>query len=486
MRRLRLPLFLVLTACLILLGGCDLGEETTPREEVEPPTKVPLEETVVEEPTATAPTATVVETPLPMCTPPSCTDEEVYYCPDECPGGCGTTCATPTPLPGGEAPAFVVAFVRGGNIWVVDDGGAPLQLTTSGQDGEPRLSPDGEQVLFERSVPPGPAGLERFELWIVNADGSGERRLVAPTDLPGELGTPMGAEEEVMLDRLPWEVSWLPVGGRVAFNTVIQAGYGLGANEDLWLVDVETGVLTRLLADGEGGSFAFSPDATALLVSDSTTVSMLDTDGTNRRELVTFDFVNTASEYAYIPQPIWAPDGSFGLIAIQSAEPFGDDSTGSLWRLPREGEAVLLNVLPGRFLFNTMVQNNLWSPDRSRFAYVSQDGQQLFIATGDGSGGEVYAVGDVEFRRWAPDNERFIYSAGQPPTFYIGEVGATPVSLALSGDAGQVLSVRWVGPSRFVYSIGSFDSAAVLLGEVGGPHRTLATSTQGFDAVALP
>ncbi|MFP4344655.1 MAG: hypothetical protein ACLFU8_08185 [Anaerolineales bacterium] len=484
MRRLRLPLFLLLAACLVLLGGCALVEETTPRAEVEPPTKALLEETVGAEPTPTPPPATV-ETPMLLCTPPLCTAEEVYYCPDECPGGCGTTCATPTPLPGGASSAFVVAYVRDGNVWVVDDD-APLQLTTSGQDAEPRLSPDGEEVLFKRSVPPGPAGLERFELRVVGTDGSGERLLVAPDDLPGEMGTPIEAEEEVMLDRLPWEISWLPVGGRAAFNTFLQAGYGLSTNEDLWLVDVETGVLSRLLADGEGGSFAFSPDATALLVSDPTTVSMLDADGTNRRELVTFDFVNTASEYAYIPQPIWAPDGSYGLIAIQSAEPFGDDSTGSLWRLPREGEAALLNVLPGRFLFNTMLQNNLWSPDRSRFAYVSRDGQQLSIANGDGSGGEVYAVGDVEFRRWAPDSARFIYSAGQPPTFYIGEPGATPISLALSGDAGQVLSVRWVAPSRFVYSIGNFDSAAVLLGEIGRPHRTLATSTQGFDATMLP
>jgi hypothetical protein len=36
-------------------------------------------------------------TPFPVCTPPLCEPNEVYHCPDECPGGCGTTCATPTP-----------------------------------------------------------------------------------------------------------------------------------------------------------------------------------------------------------------------------------------------------------------------------------------------------------------------------------------------------------------------------------------------------
>jgi hypothetical protein len=43
------------------------------------------------------PTATASNTPVVMCTPPACGADEVYYCQDECPGGCGTQCATPTP-----------------------------------------------------------------------------------------------------------------------------------------------------------------------------------------------------------------------------------------------------------------------------------------------------------------------------------------------------------------------------------------------------
>ena len=44
---------------------------------------------------------TVTPTPAPtillFCTPPPCKKDEVYHCPDDCPGGCGTVCATPTP-----------------------------------------------------------------------------------------------------------------------------------------------------------------------------------------------------------------------------------------------------------------------------------------------------------------------------------------------------------------------------------------------------
>ena len=44
--------------------------------------------------TPTPPTPTY---PPLMCTPPACRSGEVFYCSGNCPGGCGTTCVTPTP-----------------------------------------------------------------------------------------------------------------------------------------------------------------------------------------------------------------------------------------------------------------------------------------------------------------------------------------------------------------------------------------------------
>ena len=41
-----------------------------------------------------------------VCTPPACEPDEVYYCPETCPCGCGTECATRTPAPAsGPLPA---------------------------------------------------------------------------------------------------------------------------------------------------------------------------------------------------------------------------------------------------------------------------------------------------------------------------------------------------------------------------------------------
>jgi hypothetical protein len=51
--------------------------------------------------TPAPPSPTPTATHLVQCTPPPCDRDagEVYYCPDECPGGCGTECATVTPAP---------------------------------------------------------------------------------------------------------------------------------------------------------------------------------------------------------------------------------------------------------------------------------------------------------------------------------------------------------------------------------------------------
>ena len=76
-----------------------------------------------------------------------------------------------------------VAAVNG-NI-VLTSGGKSVQLTASGMDLEPVLSPNGAMVVFTRKVAQSamltcdPAVPERRELWIVGANKGNERRLLA-------------------------------------------------------------------------------------------------------------------------------------------------------------------------------------------------------------------------------------------------------------------------------------------------------------------
>jgi DNA/RNA endonuclease YhcR with UshA esterase domain len=82
---------------------------------------------------APLPTDTPAPTPTfqVFCTPPPCKEDEVYYCPDDCPGGCGTECATPTPAPTDTpTPTLVVATTSLGEI---DAGRVGETLTVRGQ-----------------------------------------------------------------------------------------------------------------------------------------------------------------------------------------------------------------------------------------------------------------------------------------------------------------------------------------------------------------
>lgn len=48
-------------------------------------------------PQASLPPTDTAQPPAPMCTAPACAEGEVLFCAGECPNGCGTGCATPTP-----------------------------------------------------------------------------------------------------------------------------------------------------------------------------------------------------------------------------------------------------------------------------------------------------------------------------------------------------------------------------------------------------
>jgi dipeptidyl aminopeptidase/acylaminoacyl peptidase len=393
----------------------------------------------------------------------------------------------PSPMPEGE---LLVAYTRDDGLWIVEGEAAPRRLTADGSDTDPRFSPDGQWVLFRRELPPGPAGLPRLELRVVGVDGSGERRLVGPEDLPGEMGTPMGSDSEVLLDRLPFQIEWLPDSGAVAFNTHVEYGYGLLTSDDLWSVDVATGALTPLLADEQGGTFAFSADGTRVVVATPTQVAMIDADGANRRTLVSFDRVNTASEYAFEPLPVWAPDGSYALVVIPSPEPFAPGASGGVWRLPVSGDAVLLATLPGNFLFGG-VYNSLWSPDRARLAYTrpaagaDPNARELVIGAVDGSDSTVYTTGNVDFLGWAPDGLHFTFWQNQPVEVMLGTLGEPPLALVPPGEGQVVGAPIWADDEVFVYMAGEAGAFAVRAGQLGGASRVLdlvGDSVGRFDA----
>ena len=87
-----LSVFLALLIITALLTACS----RSPSDTDVPVTSLPKTLTLPPQPTLT-PQSNPTDTPYPLCTPPPCKTDESYHCPEECPGGCGTTCATHTP-----------------------------------------------------------------------------------------------------------------------------------------------------------------------------------------------------------------------------------------------------------------------------------------------------------------------------------------------------------------------------------------------------
>lgn len=113
------------------------------------------------------------------------------------------------------------------------DGSELRQLThtkgdvdTLGDDSRPTWSPDGKRIVFSSNR------TGDGELWIMNADGSGQKRLA---------GLP---------HRDDWAPAWSPDGARIAFHSLDPVG-----RVQLYTVRPSGGGLARLGISGQDASW---------------------------------------------------------------------------------------------------------------------------------------------------------------------------------------------------------------------------------------
>jgi TolB protein len=155
-----------------------------------------------------------------------------------------STARTPTPAPskatvGGVGSLF---YAKQGAILISDPAGAPGKIVTNGpNDGQPAPSPDGKKLVFVRTATAGATG---GDLWMVNADGSGGRALVAKSKLPKSAGATMPR--------------WSSKGNQVAFLAASLTSPG----GFLDFVNPTTGALQRTQA--YASRFLWSPDGTVV------------------------------------------------------------------------------------------------------------------------------------------------------------------------------------------------------------------------------
>jgi hypothetical protein len=326
--------------------------------------------------------------------------------------------------------------------------GQPAQLVDSADVQGLLISPDGRRVAYKAG------SFSANELRVVNINGEDERTLVASSDLPIAV-----AEDDTNRAVLIDQVQWLADSRTVAFNTSVVnlVGPGVISQEDLWTATLDGELVERFPAGQGGGAFALSA-ANQLIMSQAEEVLRANLDGSNPQTVITFDFINTASEYIYYPRPQWTADGSQAYVAIPSPEQFDEEAQATLWRIPVTGAAEELVAIPGNILFNPV----LWSPDGDWLAYVQQliapsnPPPALVVAEGNGRDRQEYDTAEqLRLYGWNSAGSHFLYSW---QNFYtVGQVDEPSTDVPLPG--GQLVSdAQWLADSTFIVLTASFDA----------------------------
>jgi Tol biopolymer transport system component len=371
---------------LVMLLLCGCGEATPPEAGETAPTPPPmvLEETA----TATAtpePTATATVTPEPVETPPTETptpEPTVTPTPTSTPEVVATqapaTLVTEQVSTGGLEGRFVFQVATGGDIYTVNADGSGLRRLTYGMD--PDWSPDGSQVTFSRWTEPG-------GIYTINADGSGERLLLNSGVARAPVWSPDGTQIAFY-----FQTEGMTAPSRMCMGEECRTMPGHIQTEwHVGVVDVADGYLHQPYVD----RFSFSPTWSAdgewlvydggdsgAIPSELHGLCLTTVEGPNNTVLTG----NTNDHF-----PVWSPDGTRIVfmhwqhdhweIYIMNAD--GGDrhplTSSSNYVKPRPN-----NVSPA------------WSPDGQQIVFLSdRKGEwEFFVMDADGSN-QHQILGDV-------------------------------------------------------------------------------------------
>lgn len=199
------------------------------------------------------------------------------------------------------------------DVFVMDADGSDLrQLTPDEQglmSGQPTWSPDGAEIAFVRGQSVASVVPSRYgSLHVVDADGGEARRL-------GE-------------SRTDADPDWSPNGSEIVFVHGEDLASPTDANDDIFVLDLTTGVTRQLTRTPPGiyeAAPAWSPDGSRIAFARVTSTSEFDgtasihvlrRDGTGERLVLAHRL------YAYSPYSLaWSPDGR--TIAFETSSTIG-------------------------------------------------------------------------------------------------------------------------------------------------------------------
>jgi len=360
----------------VLLTGCGALSGTEPVEEAVPSsTPVASTATPLSSPTATdTPTATPVpptSTPTPT---PTATATPVPVAP------------TPSPTPRLQG-RFVFQVGSGGDIYVVNADGTGLRRLTQGMD--PSWSPDGSQVAFSRWTTP-------WGIYTVSRDGSNERLVFSSNVARSPVWSPDGSQIAFYFETEGWTAPWRECiegyGCITIIPPVLQQEWHLG------VVDLADGYFHQPYCDRFSFSPTWSADGEWIAYDGDHGLSMTTVEGPSNRPF---------TENVHDTFPVWSPDGTrvaFMHRQHDHWEIYVMNADGS-GRWPLTSSSALLERRP----------NNVtpaWSPDGERIAFLSdRDGDWGFYVMNADGGNQrpiLENVTDVLNIRYSGVSERVI------------------------------------------------------------------------------
>jgi Tol biopolymer transport system component len=325
------------------------------------------------------------------------------------------------PPPFGVASNGLVVYSSGGDIYTVDPvTGTRTAIVTGPEiDGFAEYSQDGSKLLFARSHD---SGLQRFDLFVANADGSNPRLV---------------STEPVDLDAAS---SWTADGTTLLIGTAggtVTRYDATGRGQPQVVVDGARIVSGALRPPG-GTQLLYEPDGTP-----EADLWIMNLDGTGARRILV-----TSGGQADLSQYRWSPDGT--MIAFACAGPTGP-TFAVICVMNADGTGVRqLADEPGQW-----VETDLrWAPDGKRIAFNrwhaatgTQDWQIQPIGIASIDGGAVMAAGlapgtDGALFDWSPDGTTLI----SLPARFAGSVDPTATATApvlIDATTGMERAADW-------------------------------------------
>jgi hypothetical protein len=366
------------------------------------------------------------------------------------------------------APGAQMVYADADALWLLsldEDGAAePTWLAEAENIVDLLISPNGRYAAYVI------ADDYDASLYIADIQSGAVQTVVDAADLAEMTPSP---DVAVLIGQL----QWLTDSQAIAFNTYVVnlIGPGVLSQADLWTVDL-AGALTERFPAGEGGgTFAISPDD-VVVFGQTTAVVRANLDGSDQETVIDFEFVNTASEFAFYPWLQWTEDGA--VAAISSPDPYSS-AEAELWRIPVAGEAEWLASLDGNTIFSPVI----WSDSGLQLGYVQEmvgSEAVLVIGTGDGADTSNYAENASRFFGWSPEESHFVY-AGQG-NYAIGQLGEEPLVVELA-EGRTAVSAQWLNDNTSIIALGSADNWDFRLQTSDGPATRLVSgsSTPLFD-----